>query len=183
MKDFNIHHSSWNEITIWSNSKLFEMLFMMNEFRLQFNFSRKTSTYFHFQRSESIIDMCLTTKNLNDRILICKSRSNLNHDLNHMFIKTILNVSINETLFIKRFNWNRLNMKKFKSIFNYLLFDQSTSQFFDAIQIDVYIKFVCSAITEIINAADGKWNKRRGTKYKTSREKRRKQRSDQVTKA
>jgi hypothetical protein len=157
MKDFNIHHSSWNDITIWSNSKSFEMLFMMNEFRLQFNFSRKTSTYFHFQKSKSIIDMCLTTKNLNDRILICKTRSNLNHDSNHMFIETILNVSINETLFFKRFNWDCLNMIKFKNILNYLLFDQSTSQFFDAVQMNVYIKFVCSAITEVINAFTSKF--------------------------
>jgi hypothetical protein len=72
MKDFNIHHSSWNDVTTRSNSRSFEMLLMINEFRLQFNLSRETSTYFHFQESESIIDMCLTTKNLNDRILICK---------------------------------------------------------------------------------------------------------------
>jgi hypothetical protein len=128
MRDFNIHHSSWDDVSIRSNIRSFEMLLMMNEFRLQFNLSRNTSTYFHFQKSESIIDLCLTTKNLNDRILICKSRLNLNHDSNHMFIETILNVSINETSFFERFNWDRLNMKKFKSTFNYLLFDQSTSQ-------------------------------------------------------
>jgi hypothetical protein len=42
-------------------------------------------------------------------------------------------------------------MKKFKNIFNYLLFDQSASQSFDAAQIDVYIKFVFSAITKVIS--------------------------------
>ncbi len=152
MKDFNIHHSSWNDFTIRSNSRLFEMLLMMNKFWLQFNFLRKTSTYFHFQKSKSIIDMCLTTKNFNDRILICKTRFDLNHDSNHMLIETILNVSINETLLFERFNWDRLNMKKFKNTFNYLLFDQFTLQSFDAIQIDIYIKFVCSATAEVINA-------------------------------
>jgi hypothetical protein len=151
MKNLNIHHSSWDDSTTRSNSRSFEMLLLMNEFRLQSNLSRRTSTYVHFQRSESIIDMCLTIKNLNDRILICKTRSDLNHDSNHFFIETILNISINETSFFERFNWDRLNMKKFKSIFNYLLSDQST-QHFDAIQIDVYIKFVCAAITKIINA-------------------------------
>ncbi len=125
---------------------------MMNEFRLQSNLSRKTSIYFHFQKSKSIIDICLTTKNLNDRILICKTRSNLNHDSNHMFIETILNVSINETLFFERFNCDRLNMKKFKSILNYLFFDQSTSHSFNKIQINVYTEFVCSAIAKVINA-------------------------------
>ncbi len=48
MKNLNIHHSTWRNFTIRSNSKSFEMLFVMNEFRLQFNFSRKTSIYFHF---------------------------------------------------------------------------------------------------------------------------------------
>jgi hypothetical protein len=151
MKDLNIHHSSWNDFTTRSNNRSFEMLLLMNEFRLQFNFSRRTSTYVHFQRSKSIIDMCLTTESFNDRILICKTRSDLNHDSNHFFIETILNILISETSFFERFNWNRLNMKKFKSILNYLLFDQST-QHFDATQIDVYIKFVCVAITEVINA-------------------------------
>jgi hypothetical protein len=42
-------------------------------------------------------------------------------------------------------------MKKFKSIFNYLLFDQST-QHLDATQVDVYTKFVCAAITKVISA-------------------------------
>jgi hypothetical protein len=157
MKDFSIHHSSWDDVTVRSNSRSREMLLMMNEFRLQFNLSRETSTYFHFQKSESIIDICLTTKSLNDRILICKTRSNLNHDSNHMLIETILNVLINETSFFERFNWDRLNMKKFKKILNYLLFDQSTLQFFDAAQIDIYIKFVCSAITEVISAFTSKF--------------------------
>jgi hypothetical protein len=156
MKDFNIHHSSWNDFTTRSNNRSFEMLLLMNEFRLQFNLSKRTSTYVHFQRSESIIDMCLTTENLNDRILICKTRSDLNHDSNHFFIETILNILINETSFFERFNWDRLNMKKFKSILNYLLSDQST-QSFDATQVDVYIKFVCAAITKIISAFTSKF--------------------------
>jgi hypothetical protein len=56
---------------------------------------------------------------------ICKTRSNLNHDSNHFFIETILNISISETSSLERFNWNRLNEKKFKDILNYLLFNQS----------------------------------------------------------
>jgi hypothetical protein len=156
MKNLNIHHSSWDDSTTRSNSRSLEMLLLMNEFRLQSNLLRRTSTYVHFQKSKSIIDMCLTIENLNDRILICKTRSNLNHDSNHFFIETILNISINETSFFERFNWDRLNMKKFKSIFNYLLFDQST-QHFDATQVDVYIKFVCAAITEIISAFTSKF--------------------------
>jgi hypothetical protein len=123
VKDLNIHHSSWDDLTARSNNRSFEMLLLMNEFRLQFNLSRKTSTYFHFQKSKSIIDMYLTTEDFNDRILICKTRSDLNHDSNHFFIETTLNISINETSSFERFNWDRLNMKKFKDIFNYLLFD------------------------------------------------------------
>jgi hypothetical protein len=119
--------------------------------RLQFNLSRETSIYFHFQNSKSIIDMCFTIEDLNDRILICKTRSNLNHDSNHFFIETILNISIIETSLFERFNWNRLNMKKFKNILNYRFFDHSM-QSFDSIQIDVYIKFVCSVIAEVISA-------------------------------
>jgi hypothetical protein len=130
---------------------------LMNEFRLQSNLSRRTSTYFHFQESKSIINMCLTTKNFNDRILICKTRSNLNHDLNHMFIETILNISISETSSLERYNWDHLNMKKFKNILIYLFFDQSTSQSFNSAQINVYIKFVCHAIVETMKAFTSKF--------------------------
>jgi hypothetical protein len=157
MRDLNIHHSTWKEITARSNSRSFEMLLLMNEFRLQSNLSREISTYVHFQESESIIDMCLTIESLNDRILICKTRSNLNHDSNHYFIEIILNIFISETTFFERFNWDRLNMKKFKNILNYLLFNQSISQSFNKNQIDAYIKFVCSAITEAIDAFTSKF--------------------------
>jgi hypothetical protein len=126
MKNLNIHHSSWKDVTARSNNKFFEMLLIMNEFRLQSNLSKETSTYFHFQRSKSIIDMCLTTENLNDRILICKARFDLNHDSNYFSIEMILNISINETTFFERFNWDNLNMKKFKRILNYLLFNSSS---------------------------------------------------------
>ncbi len=104
MKNLNIHHFSWDEITAWANNKSFEMLLWMNEFQLQFNLLKKTSTYFHFQKSESIIDIYLTIEDFNDRILICKTRSNLNHDSNHFFIETILNISINKTISFERFN-------------------------------------------------------------------------------
>jgi hypothetical protein len=131
MKDLNIHHSTWREITARSNNKFLEMLLLMNKFRLQFNLSKRIFTYVYFQESKSIIDMCLTIENFNDRILICKTRSNLNHDSNHYFIEIILNIFINETTFFERFNWDRLNMKKFKNIFNYLFLDQSISQSFN----------------------------------------------------
>ncbi len=158
LKDLNIHHSSWSDCTARSNNRSLEMLFTMNEFRLEFNLFRDTSTYFHFQRSESIIDMCLTIEDLNDRILICKTRLNLNHHSNHFFIETILNISISETYFFVRFNWDRLNMKKFKSSLNYLFFELSSSQsFINKTQIDVYIKFVCSAITETIKTCTSKF--------------------------
>jgi hypothetical protein len=100
--------------------------------------------------------MCLTIKDLNDRILICKTRSDLNHNSNHVFIETILSISINETTFLERFNWDRLNMKKIKNIFNYLLL-VSSSHFFNAAQIDIYTKFVCAAIAEVISASISKF--------------------------
>jgi hypothetical protein len=51
-------------------------------------------------------------------------------------------------------------MKKFKDTLNYLLSNQLTSHSFDAAQIDVYIKSICFAIAEVINAFI--------SKYKTS---------------
>ncbi len=42
MKNFNIHHSTWDDVTTRSNSKSLEMLLMMNKFWLQLNFLKKT---------------------------------------------------------------------------------------------------------------------------------------------
>jgi hypothetical protein len=43
-------------------------------------------------------------------------------------------------------------MKKFKSILNYLLFDQPTSQSLNSALIDVFTTSVCSAIVEAMKA-------------------------------
>ena len=67
----------------------------MNEFQLISNFKFEIFIFVSCKKNEIIINLCLTTKKLTNRIIICKVRENLNHDFDYLFIKTILNVSIN----------------------------------------------------------------------------------------
>ena len=97
----------------------------MNEFQLISNFKFEISIFVSCRKNEIIINLCLTTKKLTNRIIICKIRKNSNHDFDHLFIKTIFDVSINTILSKKKFCWNRLNKIKFENILNQKLSNTS----------------------------------------------------------
>ena len=120
----------------------------MNEFQLISNLKLETSIFVSNRKNEIIINLCLTTKELTDRIIICRIREDLNHDFDHLFIKTILNVSINTISSKKKFCWDRLNKVRFENILNQKFSDISNvanTQF-----LNDYIMNVCKIITQVI---------------------------------
>ena len=95
VKNFNIHHSIWKDVQVKADLRASELLTIMNEFQLISNLKFEISIFVSCRENEITINLCLTTKELTNRIIICRIRENLNHDFDHLFIKTILNVSIN----------------------------------------------------------------------------------------
>ena len=148
VEDFNIHHSIWKDVQVKADLRASELLTIMNEFQLISNLKFEISIFVSCRKNEIIINLCLTTKELTNRIIICRIRENLNHDFDHLFIKTILNVSINTILSEKKFCWNRLNKIKFENILNQKLFNTSneTNMRF----LDDYTINVCKVIIQII---------------------------------
>ena len=120
----------------------------MNEFQLISNLKFEISIFVSCRENEIIINLCLTTKELTNRIIICRIRENLNHDFDHLFIETILNVSINTTFSEKKFCWDRLKKIKFENIFNQKFFNtlnEANMRF-----LNDYTMNVCKVIIQII---------------------------------
>ena len=148
IENFNIHHSIWKNVQVKADLRTSKLLAIMNEFQLISNFKLEISIFVSCKENEIVIDLCLTTKELTDRIIICKIRENLNHDFDHLFIETILNVSINTTFSEKKFCWNRLNKIRFENTLNQKFSNISSvanTQF-----LNDYIINICKVITQVI---------------------------------
>ena len=146
-----------------------ELLAIMNEFQLISNLKLEISIFVSCRKNEIIINLCLTTKKLTNRIIICRIRENLNHDFDHLFIKTILNVSINTTFSEKKFCWNRLNKIKFEDILNQKLFNTSNEA---NMRINQIKRVLQQSLTEetkkkIIEKVQNTWKKVRNNKKRT----------------
>ena len=148
VENFNIHHSIWENVQVKADLRTSELLAIMNEFQLISNLKFEISIFVSCRENEITINLCLTTKELTNRIIICRIRENLNHDFDHLFIKTILNVSINTISSKKKFCWDRLNKVRFENTLNQKLSDISNvanTQF-----LDDYIMNVCKVIIQVI---------------------------------
>ena len=148
VENFNIHHSIWKDVQVKADLRASKLLAIMNEFQLISNLKFEISIFVRCRENEIIINLCLTTKELTNRIIICRIREDLNHDFDHLFIKTILNVSINTTLSKKKFCWNRLNKIKFENTLNQKLFNTSNEA--NMRFLNDYTMNVCKVITQII---------------------------------
>ena len=148
VENFNIHHSIWKNVQVKTDLKTSELLTIMNEFQLISNLKFEISIFVNCRENEITINLCLTTKELTNRIIICRIRENLNHDFDHLFIETIFDVSINIALSKEKFCWNRLNKIKFENTLNQKL--SNTSNETNMRFLNDYIMKICKVITQII---------------------------------
>ena len=148
VENFNIHHSIWENVQVKADLRASKLIAIMNEFHFISNLKFETFIFVNSRKNEIIIDLCLTTKELTDRIIICRIRENLNHDFDHLFIETILNVSINTIFSKKKFCWDRLNKVKFENTLNQKL--SNISNVANTEFLNDYIMNVCKIITQVI---------------------------------
>ena len=148
VKNFNIHHSIWKDVQVKADLKTWKLLAIMNEFQLISNFNFEISIFVSCRKNEITINLCLTTKKLTNRIIICRIREKLNHDFDHLFIKTIFDVSINTIFSKEKFCWNRLNKIKFEDTLNQKLLNTSNEA--NMRFLNDYTMKVCKVITQII---------------------------------
>ena len=116
VENFNIHHFIYKNDETRTNVKFLKLIIILNEFALLSNLFTKTFIYFHFQNSKFIIDLCLLTKKFTIRNFIYKTRFELNHDFDHMFIEIMFDFFIDFCFFFERYNWNRFDQTKFEKI-------------------------------------------------------------------
>ena len=148
IEDFYIYYSIWENVQVKADLRTSKLLAIMNEFQLISNLKSETSIFVSCRENKITINLCLTTKKLTNRIIICRIRENLNHDFDYLFIKTIFDVSINTIFSKKKFCWNRRNKIKFKNTLNQKL--SNTSNEANMRFLNDYTMNVCKVITQII---------------------------------
>ena len=153
IENFNIHHFIWRKSRTRTNVKFSKLIFIINEFALSFNLFTKTFIYFHFQNSKFIIDLCLSTKKFTIRIFICKTRFELNHNFNHMFIEITFDFFIDLCFFFERYSWNRFNQTKFEKILKQKFSKFSKTSIEKTLirkKLNVFISFLNKIIVNVI---------------------------------
>lgn len=114
--DFNIHHPIWGGSGARADSRAAELIVLLDEFHLSSNLPTGTPTYFSAQGNETTIDLCLTTEELTEQVMKCRTREDLDHNSDHMPIETILNISIGATPPLEKYSWECLDHIKFEGM-------------------------------------------------------------------
>jgi hypothetical protein len=112
LKDFNLHHSLWNEaIKSIQHDATDQLLNVVQQTQLRFIFLSNTIIWKtrHFQNT---IVLMFMTKELQKRLIHCMTRSKINQSSNHIsvFTKLMLIVKKNESR--RRHAWKSVNLDK-----------------------------------------------------------------------
>lgn len=104
--DFNIHHLSWGCKTTQANNRTPQLLKIINKFNLIQHLPPRTTTYISPLESKSTIDLVFISAGLTKKIQICNMVEALDHDLGHLSIGTILDLSLQNTAPNTRYSYD-----------------------------------------------------------------------------
>ena len=151
MKNFNIHHSQWNERDIKLDERNEQILNFMNEFDLKQHVFKKTRTYqFDIHYIYQIFDFCFITKKLTNKILNCRIRIDVKQNSNHYSISINLNFIIVDIDTRKFYRWKNAIFANIRNKFNELIDDLNAKQFNFSTKIDNAIDQLIQIIDQII---------------------------------
>lgn len=139
----NLHHSLWGESRVEvTDSESEDLIDIIGQFTLHSPLLPGTITY-EEGRSQTAIDLCLTTIGLVDRIVRSEADRDLDHDSDHLPIVTVIDLIVQRLGRTPKKNWKRLNEAYTKTLENVLppLRRPSTKTALDA-----YVKEVTTAI-------------------------------------
>ena len=142
--DFNIHHVGWKGVNAINDPRASELFILIDEFGLIFNTSKRTKTYVSRTGNEFTIDLSFATEELSQRVIFCMAREDLNHDSDHLFIETILDISISIAPSAEKFCWDRTDTTKLNGTLNQKLSDIPAAKSISSL--DLFIIQVSEAI-------------------------------------
>ena len=114
LKNFNLHHSLWNEslklIQYVMTNKLIDIV---NEADMKLTISQETITW-KIRNSQSTIDLIFMFNELINKIKHCKTRSKINQPFDYISIFTKLFLNIISVFITFRKAWKLINVEKMK---------------------------------------------------------------------
>ncbi len=129
VKDFNLHHFTWEE-SFYSKQHLLlnELIKIITNINALLTLSWDTITR-NYQESQMTINLIFTTNDIMNQLIQCEINEEMKNFSNHLSIQTIIDFRVCKKLARKsRCNWKTMNEEKFintlkeqmlKSLLNY----------------------------------------------------------------
>ena len=142
--DFNLHHSMWGgDGVIQADPESEELIDTMTSFDLTSTISPGTVTYEEGD-ARTTIDLCWLSVGLLDRLIASQVDTDLDHDSDHLPIKTILDLRIKHQSAKPARPWKRLNTENFRKALKAKLLSQRRPR--TVALLERYIQEVVNAI-------------------------------------
>jgi endonuclease/exonuclease/phosphatase family metal-dependent hydrolase len=110
--DFNLHHPYWGGFRVQRpDPEAEEIIELVDEHQLGLLYEPGTITY-KARDTETTIDLSLATETLQERLVRCRPRDDMNHDSDHIPVETVFNISTATKVLPERWNWERTDKEK-----------------------------------------------------------------------
>lgn len=115
LDDFNLHHSIWSEVNKFTQHATTDQLFdVVTQAHMQLTLSQKIITW-EARRSQNTINLIFLTNHLNDSIIHCMTRSNMNQFSDHISISTVLTLEVENATQKSKRAWKKIDVVKLMS--------------------------------------------------------------------
>ncbi len=151
VKDFNLHHLTW-EKSFYSrqhllSNDLIEMIINVNAL-LMLSWNMITRDY---QRSQTTIDLIFTTNDIMNQLIRCEINEKMKNFSDHLSIQTIINLRVcKESARKSRCNWKTMNEEKFINILKEQMSKSLLNHEMKCWCINEYTKQLLNALKKII---------------------------------
>ncbi len=117
VKDFNLHHLTWEKLFYLKQHLLSnDLIEMITNVNASLMLSQNMITR-NYQKSQMIINLIFTTNDIMNWLIWCKIDEEMKNFLNHLLIQTIIDFKVcKESARKLRCNWKIMNKEKFINI-------------------------------------------------------------------
>ncbi|KAI3054124.1 hypothetical protein CBS147353_11474 [Aspergillus niger] len=112
VSDFNLHHTYLGGLRVETpDPEAEEALQLIEEYQLGLLYEPGTTT-FRVRDTETTIDLSLATPSLQDSLIRCRPRDDLDHDSDHIPLETVLAKPSRNRTISERRSWERTDREK-----------------------------------------------------------------------
>ncbi len=114
IKDFNLHHFTWEETFYLKQYLLLnDLIEMITNSEALLTLFQDTITR-DYQESQMMIDLIFMTDNITNKLIRCEINKKMKNFSNHLLIQTVIDLRVcKESAQRSRCNWKTMNEEKF----------------------------------------------------------------------